>query len=970
MYPFHTLFNITKARGGIPDEDEEPKGVDPPCVIHGKVTVDRSYHQNWKLLARPPGSISQPEGSNSRMFNFKLSAKEGALLMLPKGGVLKRLQKTSVFKRRILDFWRDWYEFAEEEGDLDETQTLCLLTGVEQCRTWAMAVWDSVSGGSANPESLALAADEPNDTYTWAPPPPRCSTQSLTLAPTPAETGDQPELKETVFIHAFWISRSSGTFTTHPTPVPGQDREGNGNHDEDSSRRRRSSRDQFDPSQGPRGRSQNPFRVNRSHDGSSSNNDSPGQAEGWNTSGAEYSDKGLTNTLSIVSLSDSFNMVSHPCQFINQLALKLASRVQPSLLDSGCVAISHDEDWINVLADFNEPELPKGKDFLKLICEKFKFVAEGDAIYTEHMTPAELDLRQQSLAFAHEEAGLIPVVFHLREPDIPHRCSQASSEETSPCLSDESNRGSLDGSYRSKNHASNHDERDFIPRPSFPAFPMDLESPILLSVPAPIRKLVPNGLSLMSTPYVASSSRLLPTPRLLPSFASTLNSSSFNHQVVNLPQTRTRSSVSDSRRIDTLSAQLRQHHSASSDTSPSQTAGKKRARTDSPDAYKGLDLGQSSTRWKQDMDQPSLLSILTRINDPKDYANTRAPSVLPPYSALPSPKKRRVNLSGVAAVDTNLRASPDQSIFTPIPPVAIDSRASQHDVPSEVEQTWTTTPVKQEQRRSSVAELLTPAIGTLSSTNTPTTSSTGSWRRRSYGAIASPPKAISPIALPRRAIQHEGKKEELVDHVPSIASTSHSLSIPMGNISPTPNALHNPRYKDEKPTLFSPFETFYDAFTDSKQLKTQLSDRSHWSDAPVSSHTQQHEKLSEMADPWIEKEFGSMWSEEPSPQHHGYTTGKSAFLTPPETFYDALIDSQPLITQLSDQLHWSATLVRSHDQMQEKLSEVVDALLEEKVGIMRSEVLSLRHRMEELEYALHGENPRLYPITEEAHGQS
>ncbi|KAK1221561.1 hypothetical protein PQX77_015680 [Marasmius sp. AFHP31] len=983
MYPFHTLFNITKPRGGIPDEDEEPKGVEPPCIIQGKVTVDRSYHQNWKLLTRPSGSISEPEGSDLRTFNLKLSAKEGALLMLPQGGVLKRLQKTSMFKRRILDFWRDWYEFAEEEGDLDENQTLCLLTGVEQCRTWAMAVWDPVSGDSVDLGSLVLAADEYNNTYTWARPPPRCSTQSLTPVPTPVETDNELELKETVFIHAFWISRSNGTFAAHPSPVPGPGREGNGNHDEDPSRPRRNSRNPFDHSQGPPRPSQNPFRTRRSNDGSSSNsfprtqplssghNDS-GQPEDWNTLRVESPDQSLSNTLSIVVLPDSFSTVSHPCRFINELALKLASSVRPSMLDSGCVAFSHDEDWINVLTDYNEPELPKGEEFLKLICEKFKFVAEGDAIYTENMTPAELDLRQQSLAFARGEAGLIPVLFYLREPDISYKGSQASMEEAFAYISDESTRGSLGGNYRSQNHASNHDECDFIPRPSLPVTPHVAIGSLLLPTPFP------------SLPSFAST----PTPPALPSYVSTLSSRSLSHQrpdiVYNdLPPIQTKSSVSDFMRVDTPSAQLQQHVQASSDASPSKLAGKKRARTDSPDAEGALDSGQSSPGWrrrrktllhsmvhvlnaKHDMDEPSPPPISARMNDPKDYANTRAASVLPTYNALPhTPKKRRVALSGAPASDMDFRVSPDQSIFTSSSPVAIDSRTSRHDNHPEVEQARTTTSVKQEQHKGSVTGPSTPAVGTFDSTSTPTMSSTRSWRQRSYGGPANRPKAISPIAFPRRTTQHGGKKEEPADHVSSIASTSHSPSIPTGVIHAGSIALHNIRYKEEKSTFLSPFETFYDAFTDSKQLKTQLSDRLHWSDAPVNSHTQQHEKISEVVDPQIGKNFGSIWNEVSSPQHHG----KSAFLAPPETFHDALTESMQLITQLSYQLRWSNTLVRSHDQTHEKLSEAVDALLEEKVGDMRNEVLSLRHRMEELEYALHATNPRLSPVTEEAHGQ-
>ncbi|KAK1215149.1 hypothetical protein PQX77_022257, partial [Marasmius sp. AFHP31] len=452
MYPFHTLFNITEPCGGIPDGNQQPKGVDPPCVIQGKVTVDRRYRQNWKLLTQPPGSLSlsQPDGDNLRVHKFKLSKKEGALLMLPQGGVLKRLQKTSEFKRRILDHWRDWYEFAEEEGDLDETQTLCLLTSVKQCRNWAMAVWDPASSDSGDLGSLDLTADELNNTYSWARPPPRCSTQSSAPAPSAFSVRDVGnngplELKETVFIRAFWINRSSDVLTTQRSSFPpGHDE--NGTHDEDSSRHRHNSRRTSDHSQGPSGSSHNPFRVNRHNNDSPSGSRSLSQPlpSSYTGSGQSLEDRSTSYTSNIVRLPATFNTpVFHPCYLINQLAFELVSKAHPSLLDSDCIAFSHDEDWISVLNNCDDgSELPKGIEFLKNVCGKFKYVAEGDAIYTERMTLAELELLEHSTSVTFDNAGLIPVLFQLREPDLSHKhldpgeACQIHDEHTFGCDSD------------------------------------------------------------------------------------------------------------------------------------------------------------------------------------------------------------------------------------------------------------------------------------------------------------------------------------------------------------------------------------------------------------------------------------------------------------------------------------------------------------------------------------------------------
>ncbi|KAF9267529.1 hypothetical protein L218DRAFT_894943 [Marasmius fiardii PR-910] len=97
----------------------------------------------------------------------------------------------------------------------------------------------------------------------------------------------------------------------------------------------------------------------------------------------------------------------------------------------------------------------------------------------------------------------------------------------------------------------------------------------------------------------------------------------------------------------------------------------------------------------------------------------------------------------------------------------------------------------------------------------------------------------------------------------------------------------------------------------------------------------------------------------PSALHHpGYSGEKSAFLAPFEMFYDALNDSKQLKTWLSDQLQRSNALMHSLTQQQEKLNEVVDAMVEKRVSGMRNEVITLRHRVEELEDALRGASRR------------
>ncbi|KAJ8085451.1 hypothetical protein PM082_004267 [Marasmius tenuissimus] len=381
--PFHILFNITTCSGGLVGNIWTPEGVNPPCYIRRDVTIDTSYHEDGKLLARPQGSIARrtdghsdlPWARRSRGFGFRLSQKEGALLMLPRGSAMKKLQKTHEFRTRLMRHWRDWYDFADVEGDLDESQTLCLVTGVQQCRAWAMAVWDEMSennpGGDS--ESLTLTIDEAGDGCSWDRCPSRCSTQSLA-------SNSNTRTHETVFIRAFRISRRDGSFSTRGSPPPpGHDEDSNG--DGDSGRHSRHRSNPFNRFQGTRYASQNPF--NPFCGGSSSHTPSPPHNEsGQSSPSADHS-------ASPVFTSDG------------------------GQIDGSSIIRLRPEDASNML----DGVFPEGVELLGLICKKFKFVAEGDVVYTEGLTPEETELVQDG---AGSETTLIPVLFQLREPVIHH----------------------------------------------------------------------------------------------------------------------------------------------------------------------------------------------------------------------------------------------------------------------------------------------------------------------------------------------------------------------------------------------------------------------------------------------------------------------------------------------------------------------------------------------------------------------
>ena len=86
--------------------------------------------------------------------------------------------------------------------------------------------------------------------------------------------------------------------------------------------------------------------------------------------------------------------------------------------------------------------------------------------------------------------------------------------------------------------------------------------------------------------------------------------------------------------------------------------------------------------------------------------------------------------------------------------------------------------------------------------------------------------------------------------------------------------------------------------------------------------------------------------------HQGYSGDKSAFLAPFELFYDALNDSKQLKAWLSQQLQQSQAFIQSCSQFQDKLNDTIEAAVDKRVSAMTAELVTLRHRVDELEDAL------------------
>ncbi|KAK1230638.1 hypothetical protein PQX77_006268 [Marasmius sp. AFHP31] len=98
-------------------------------------------------------------------------------------------------------------------------------------------------------------------------------------------------------------------------------------------------------------------------------------------------------------------------------AFQVAFRAQPSSLDTSYVAFSQREDWMIVLQNSDESQIPEENELLRKVCRKLKCVAEGGVIYIERITPAELEFIRQSPELVSSEVDFIPVLLNIREPN-------------------------------------------------------------------------------------------------------------------------------------------------------------------------------------------------------------------------------------------------------------------------------------------------------------------------------------------------------------------------------------------------------------------------------------------------------------------------------------------------------------------------------------------------------------------------
>ncbi|KAJ8072151.1 hypothetical protein PM082_015709 [Marasmius tenuissimus] len=448
--PFNTLFNITQPRTSLSNRDGIPEGVEPPCPLESRdVMIQEKYHPTQTTLFQPKGAISKqaikPPGVISELlsplytiayytlnlhlgttpshFTYHMSAKEGALLMLPHGSTLHNLNDTANFMERALLHWRQWYDFADGQVDPDNGQALYLVTGVERCTTWAMAAWDSISScGRDDLGSLKLTIDGITRVCKWALPPVRCTTK----ASEPLATNSSHSNQETVFIRGFWIDRLNGKLSPSISPSgPPKETDRSGYESPDSRRGSPKQPPFSDPS----------FKQTSSTHSSFPNDQDPEVSHAPSDLNPEMIEALIWN-LDLDFLDEGEDeLVTRPCRVINRFALKLLSKAKPALMDTGCAAFSHDDDWISIIQDSDEG-IPPQSEIIRRICSKFKFTIAGDVIYTASMTYSEKQIFEQREAshLQKQSRKLSVLVVSVEDNSAINKSHQSGSTEAGPEL--------------------------------------------------------------------------------------------------------------------------------------------------------------------------------------------------------------------------------------------------------------------------------------------------------------------------------------------------------------------------------------------------------------------------------------------------------------------------------------------------------------------------------------------------------
>ncbi|KAJ7674342.1 hypothetical protein B0H17DRAFT_1082140 [Mycena rosella] len=202
---FDFFFNIYLDADDPINVDNVPEGF---CPLKRYVSRDVVY-----LDFEPGNHVSTPsvqkrdlESSSGDLpglnFTFDCNAPEGAVLALPHGSHLEKLENMEHMRRYAAKNAESWYKYINgERGRGLSNGALYLVTGFEKSQSWGMAAFQEVT---TQTEFLLSFKPTAADRYRWT-----ASGPATTKASGPIPIHGEP-LNQTLFIHGLSISLGTG----------------------------------------------------------------------------------------------------------------------------------------------------------------------------------------------------------------------------------------------------------------------------------------------------------------------------------------------------------------------------------------------------------------------------------------------------------------------------------------------------------------------------------------------------------------------------------------------------------------------------------------------------------------------------------------------------------------------------------------------------------------------------------------
>ncbi|KAK7030431.1 hypothetical protein VNI00_014175 [Paramarasmius palmivorus] len=177
--PFDFLFNIACAADHPINQGGVPPGF-TPLSLNNLSKTWHPHHRDYDSHVTAPkhtlmtSQVPKEElGSGiNRMYTFTSSHQQGAILMLPEGSSLSKLESKAEFRKYAEQHARTWISWAQEhrgrEYPSDIDPSIYLVTGWEKSTSWGTASFFNPSDSTTSlPFKVVEGANGSHEKYSW-----------------------------------------------------------------------------------------------------------------------------------------------------------------------------------------------------------------------------------------------------------------------------------------------------------------------------------------------------------------------------------------------------------------------------------------------------------------------------------------------------------------------------------------------------------------------------------------------------------------------------------------------------------------------------------------------------------------------------------------------------------------------------------------------------------------------------------